>query len=103
MRDDDRWTIVTQHGRLRANDESGDDSVQAPHHLAGPPGTAAIYRLAAEPRLTPEEDAIGDPEDEDEADIDPTLPSDLWFRSGEAGGLRCPRMVTHPTLAAFPA
>jgi hypothetical protein len=29
--------------------------------------------------LTPEEDAIGDP-DEDNDDIDDTLPADLWFR-----------------------
>jgi hypothetical protein len=28
--------------------------------------------------LLPEEDAIDDPEDEDEAD--PTIPGDLWFR-----------------------
>ena len=29
--------------------------------------------------LTPEEDAVGDPDDEDD-EIDDTLPSDLWFR-----------------------
>ncbi len=28
-------------------------------------------------RLTPEEESIGDPEDE--GDIDDTLPADLWF------------------------
>jgi hypothetical protein len=28
-------------------------------------------------KLTPEEDAIGDPDDDD---IDDTLPADLWFR-----------------------
>lgn len=31
--------------------------------------------------LTPEEDAIGDPADEND-DIDDTLPADLWFRCG---------------------
>ncbi len=30
--------------------------------------------------LTPEEDAIGDPDDEDD-EIDDTLPADLWFRA----------------------
>jgi hypothetical protein len=37
-------------------------------------------------RLTPEEDAIGDPENDD--DIDDTLPADLWFRriSGRTRG-----------------
>lgn len=30
--------------------------------------------------LLPEEDAIDDPDDDDEAD--PTLPGDLWFRQG---------------------
>jgi hypothetical protein len=29
-------------------------------------------------RLTPEEDAIGDPDDDDD-DVDDTLPADLWF------------------------
>jgi len=29
--------------------------------------------------LTPEEDAIGDPDDETDDDVDPTLPADLWF------------------------
>ncbi len=29
-------------------------------------------------RLTPEEDSIGDPDDEDD-DIDDLLPGDLWF------------------------
>ena len=36
-------------------------------------------------RLTPEEDAIGDPEDEDE-EIDDTLPADLWFRERRSDG-----------------
>jgi len=30
--------------------------------------------------LLPEEDALDDPDDDDEAD--PTLPGDLWFRHG---------------------
>jgi hypothetical protein len=30
--------------------------------------------------LTPEEDAIGDPDDADD-DVDDTLPADLWYRS----------------------
>jgi hypothetical protein len=29
--------------------------------------------------LTPEEDAIGDPDEEDD-DIDDTMPADLWFQ-----------------------
>jgi hypothetical protein len=32
------------------------------------------------PMLLPEEDAIGDPGDEDE-DQDDTLPADLWYRA----------------------
>ncbi|HEY7033712.1 MAG TPA: hypothetical protein VH482_20420 [Thermomicrobiales bacterium] len=35
-------------------------------------------RCLTEPRLTPEEDAIGAPDDEDD-DIDDLLPADLWF------------------------
>jgi hypothetical protein len=35
-------------------------------------------------RLLPEEDAIDDLEDDDEAD--PTLPGDLWFRLRRASG-----------------
>lgn len=35
-----------------------------------PPGRAR--------RLTPEEESVGDPDD-DEDDIDDTLPADLWF------------------------
>jgi hypothetical protein len=31
--------------------------------------------------LTPEEDVIGDPDDDGEDEVDPTLPADLWFRS----------------------
>lgn len=37
-------------------------------------------RAPADRFLTPEEDAIGDP-DGDDGDIDDTLPADLWFRS----------------------
>ena len=33
--------------------------------------------------LTPEEDAIGDP-DEDNDDIDDTIPADLWFRGTQS-------------------
>ncbi|HEY7033717.1 MAG TPA: hypothetical protein VH482_20445 [Thermomicrobiales bacterium] len=33
---------------------------------------------ATEPRLTPEEDTIGEPDDEGD-DIDDLLPADLWF------------------------
>jgi hypothetical protein len=36
-------------------------------------------------RLTPEEDAIGDPEDEDD-EIDDTMPADLWFRGAVSVG-----------------
>jgi hypothetical protein len=32
----------------------------------------------ADPRLTPEEDAIGEPDETDD-DIDDLLPADLWF------------------------
>ncbi len=49
-----------------------------------PPSRAPwLVRLApANARaLTPEEDAVGDPDDEADDDIDPTLPADLWFRS----------------------
>lgn len=35
-------------------------------------------------RLTPEEDAIDDPGEDD--GIDDTLPADLWFRRGRARG-----------------
>jgi hypothetical protein len=35
--------------------------------------------------LTPEEDAIGDPDD-DSDDIDEMLPADLWFRYGRNRG-----------------
>jgi hypothetical protein len=34
-----------------------------------------------DPRLTPEEDVIGDPDEDD--DIDDTLPADLWFHRDE--------------------
>ena len=36
--------------------------------------------MPAPRQLLPEEDAIADPDDDDEAD--PTLPGDLWFRVG---------------------
>jgi hypothetical protein len=38
--------------------------------------------------LLPEEDALDDPDDDDEAD--PTLPGDLWFR-GRLPGLQMTR------------
>jgi hypothetical protein len=41
---------------------------------SSPPSTP---RPAPRP-LTPEEEAIGDPADE-ESDVDDTLPADLWF------------------------
>jgi len=41
------------------------------------------------PKLTPEEDVVDDPDDDD---IDDTLPSDLWFRAPAPGaGARRPR------------
>lgn len=50
------------------------------------------------PNLLPEEDALDDPDDDDEAD--PTLPGDLWFgfefpsvRRRFAGGRRPGRIV----------
>ena len=36
--------------------------------------------------LLPEEDAIDDPDDDDEAD--PTLPGDLWFRSNSRAAMK---------------
>jgi hypothetical protein len=44
-------------------------------------------------QLLPEEDAIDDPDDDD--DFDPTIPSDLWFRrvSGETGALWVRRIL----------
>lgn len=36
------------------------------------------------PHLLPEEDAVEDPDDDSE--IDPTLPGDLWFRFGFPAG-----------------
>ena len=36
--------------------------------------------------LLPEEDALDDPDDDDEAD--PTLPGDLWFRQGLPAALK---------------
>jgi hypothetical protein len=41
------------------------------------PETATAWRRRA---LTPEEDSIGDPGDEDN-EIDDLLPADLWFRA----------------------
>ena len=35
-------------------------------------------RISPAKRLTPEEDSIGDPEDQDD-EIDDLLPADLWF------------------------
>ena len=35
-------------------------------------------RTVPRSRLTPEEDSIGDPEDQDD-EIDDLLPADLWF------------------------
>ena len=49
--------------------------------------------------LLPEEDAIDDPEDDDEAD--PTLPGDLWFRRersaapGSSGRGRAPNAIVY--------
>jgi hypothetical protein len=42
-----------------------------------PPANVLSIQTPARP-LTPEEDAIGDPDDE-ESDVDDTLPADLWF------------------------
>ncbi len=42
--------------------------------------------------LTPEEDAIGDPDDDDE--IDDTLPADLWFRAARTGFRRATTSFT---------
>ena len=39
-------------------------------------------------RLTPEEDVVDDPDDDD---IDDTLPADLWFRATRVSGGRRPR------------
>jgi hypothetical protein len=33
--------------------------------------------------LTPEEESIGEPDDDDESDIDDDLPADLWFRDAK--------------------
>jgi hypothetical protein len=33
-------------------------------------------------RLTPEEDSIGDPDEQDD-EIDDLLPADLWFHNGD--------------------
>jgi hypothetical protein len=43
--------------------------------------------------LTPEEDAIGEPDGDDD-DIDDTLPADLWFRSVRACRHRSPATFT---------
>jgi hypothetical protein len=39
------------------------------------------------PHLLPEEDALDDPDDDDEAD--PSLPGDLWFHSRRVSGPNC--------------
>jgi hypothetical protein len=39
-------------------------------------------------RLLPEEDALDDPDDDDQAD--PTLPGDLWFRRRMPSVLKSP-------------
>ena len=44
--------------------------------------------------LTPEEDAIGNPDDVDD-EIDDLLPADLWFRS--------PKLTRHPISIASPS
>lgn len=63
---------------------------------AGVPVAAALVPVrSVASRLTPEEDAIGDPDDDD--DIDDTLPADLWFRSA---GRRAPgRLAVHRILS----
>lgn len=46
------------------------------------------------PTLLPEEDIIGDPDDDD--DFDPTTPGDLWFRTrGAASRGRGERSVVY--------
>jgi hypothetical protein len=45
-------------------------------------------------RLTPEEDSIGDPEDQDD-EIDDLLPADLWFVNVVPRRQRRPRLK-HP-------
>jgi hypothetical protein len=42
----------------------------------------ASMKAMPRPALLPEEDAIEDP-DEDDDEADPTLPGDLWFRGAE--------------------
>jgi len=69
------------------DDESGDDSVCL---RSNPPRSSTDDRVGPVRRLTPEEDAIGEPDDEEEDDIDPTLPADLWFR---AAGSRARRVM----------
>jgi len=53
--------------------------------------------------LTPEEDAVGDP-DEDNDDIDDTLPADLWFRGKfdfpPASGFGQSKWPSVPTVGA---
>jgi hypothetical protein len=49
------------------------------HTIVPSPPLARPQTVATPDRLlTPEEEAIGDPDDE-ESDIDDTLPADLWF------------------------
>lgn len=47
-------------------------------HIVLPLPVAAGRFQVARP-LTPEEDAIGDGDDDDGDDLDPLLPGDLWF------------------------
>jgi hypothetical protein len=44
-------------------------------------GSDPERRLTQRVRLLPEEDAIGEPDDQDD-DRDDTLPADLWYRAG---------------------
>lgn len=43
------------------------------------PTFPARHRLDRDRRLTPEEDSLPDPDDDD---VDDSLPADLWFRGG---------------------
>jgi len=53
-------------------------------------------------RLTPEEEAIADPDEEEEDEIDDTLPADLWFRGRGGRTIRpaCPRQFAEGAIHA---